>query len=31
VTLIERISGKQLDPFGRGLVQLAGDLAKGRQ
>jgi hypothetical protein len=31
VTLIERISGKQLDPFGRGLVQLAGDLAKGRR
>jgi hypothetical protein len=31
VTLIERISGKQLDPFGRSLVQLAGDLAPNRR
>ncbi len=31
VTLIERISGKQLDPFGRGLVQLAGELAPDRR
>ena len=31
ITLIERISGKQLDPFGRGLVQLAGDLAPDRR
>jgi hypothetical protein len=31
ITLIERISGKQLDPFGRSLVELAGRLSPGRR
>ena len=31
ITLIERISGKQLDPFGRSLVQLAGELSPDRK
>ena len=31
ITLIERISGKQLDPFGRSLVELAGRLSPDRR
>ena len=31
ITLIERISGKQLDPFGRSLVELAGRLSPERR
>jgi hypothetical protein len=31
ITLIERISGKQLDPFGRSLVQLAGEISPDRK
>ena len=31
ITLIERISGKQLDPLGRSLVELAGQLSSDRR